>query len=324
MNEIKIPCVALGTKTEELIRDAIEVKRENNAIKRRFIRQIFSDASQLERGTNQFNTSLYKSILEYGASEHFFKPWTPSTEVLLEIFNRAYKIATIAINMEVPLDRYADFWDMATIWEELDPETAAWVGESHQRNLPVLYATFAMVHAIVDREKDKSEFIEDFLDTMRTDEDVNEAMDFFPPADKQGVVTLKNDSVSSAPEHSNYTPAPTPQREENELKEKEDKIKIAINNWLAQKKRDKNQWFVVYKLLLSRNLTSKYMKVFCEQMSEMGFKDVTYDSVAKSIGRELPEALSEWPSRKYKESGVKLKMIQAFEDFKKCLKEQGF
>lgn len=200
--EIKIPCVAVGSKTEQLIRDAVEVTRENNVIRRKLKMQIFSATSQLERGTNKFNTSLYKSIMNYGASKKHFPNWAwiPSNEELLEIFNRAYHIATIAINTEVPLDRYADFWDMASIWIELDPETAAWEGYSHQRNLSALYAIYAMVHAIVDREKDKSEFIEDFLDTIRTDETINKAMEFFLPADKQPNTTATPPSSTTETE----------------------------------------------------------------------------------------------------------------------------
>ena len=199
MTEIKIPCVAVGSKTEQLIRDAVEVTGEN---KGKLKSPIFSTVSQLERGSNKFNASLYKSILNYGASEKHFPngAWIPSTEELLEIFNRAYHIATIAINTEVPLDRYGDFWDMASIWIELDPETAAWEGYSHQRNLSALYAIYAMVHAIVDREKDKSEFIEDFLDTIRTDETINEAMEFFLPADKQPNTTATPPSSTTETE----------------------------------------------------------------------------------------------------------------------------
>ncbi|MBQ5643672.1 MAG: hypothetical protein IIV13_07965 [Bacteroidaceae bacterium] len=200
--EIKIPCVAVGSKTEQLIRDAVEMTRENNVIRRKLKMQIFSATSQLERGTNKFNTSLYKSIMNYGASKKHFPNWAwkPSDEELLEIFNRAYHIATIAINTEVPLDRWGDFWDMASIWIELDPETAAWEGYSHQRNLSALHAIYAMVHAIVDREKDKSEFIEDFLDTIRTDETINEAMEFFLPADKQPNTTATPPSSTTETE----------------------------------------------------------------------------------------------------------------------------
>lgn len=202
MTEIKIPCVAVGSKTEQLIRDAVEVTRENNVIRRKLKMQIFSATSQLERGTNKFNTSLYKSILKYGASKKHFPNWAwiPSDEELLEIFNRAYHIATIAINTEVPLDRWGDFGEMASIWIELDPETAAWEGYSHQRNLSALHAIYAMVHAIVDREKDKSEFIEDFLDTIRTDETINEAMEFFLPADKQPNTTATPPSSTTETE----------------------------------------------------------------------------------------------------------------------------
>lgn len=202
MTEIKIPCVAVGSKTEQLIRDAVEVTRENNVIRRKLKMQIFSATSQLERGTNKFNTSLYKSILKYGASKKHFPNWAwiPSDEELLEIFNRAYHIATIAINTEVPLDRWGDFWEMASIWIELDPETAAWEGYRHQRNLSALHAIYAMVHAIVDREKDKSEFIEDFLDTIRTDETINEAMEFFLPADKQPNTTATPPSSTTETE----------------------------------------------------------------------------------------------------------------------------
>ena len=238
MTEIKIPCVAVGSKTEQLIRDAVEVTGEN---KGKLKSPIFSTVSQLERGSNKFNASLYKSILNYGASEKHFPngAWIPSTEELLEIFNRAYHIATIAINTEVPLDRYDDFWDMASIWIKLDPETAAWEGYSHQRNLSALYAIYAMVHAIVDREKDKSEFIEDFLDTIRTDETINKAMEFFLPADKQPNTTatppLSTTETATETEEEVKTTPPNHSYTEEEQKSIGEILKHEINEYIIEK-----------------------------------------------------------------------------------------
>lgn len=306
MTEIKIPFVAVGNKTEQLIRDAVEVTRENDEIK---TRKIFSVASQLERGTNKFNNSLYKSILKYGASKKYFPNWAwkPSTEELLEIFNRAYQIATIAINTEVPLDRWGDFWDMASIWVELDPETAAWEGESHQRNLPALYVIYAMVHAIVDMEKDKSEFIEDFLDTIRTDEDINEAIEFFLPADKQP----------------NATATPPSSTTETETEEENKKIRTAIEKW-SQKINTQNHWFAVFTYLSAHKKGPKNMTAFCELMHEWGFEQVKYDSVQKAnCSIALPENPSEWVSLQRTASGAKKSMIDALNSFKQCLKEEG-
>lgn len=242
MTEIKIPCVAVGSKTEQLIRDAVEVTRENDVIKRKLKMQIFSATSQLERGSNKFNTSLYKSILNYGASKKHFPnwPWIPSDEELLEIFNRAYHIATIAINTEVPLDRYGDFWDMASILIKLDPETAAWEGESHQRNLSALYAIYAMVHAIVDMEKDKSEFIEDFLDTIRTDETINEAMEFFQPADKQPntTATPPSSTTEAKTEEEVKTTPPNHSYTEEEQKSIAKVLRQEINEYIIERLRE--------------------------------------------------------------------------------------
>lgn len=236
MTEIKIPCVAVGSKTEQLIRDAVEVTGEN---KGKLKSPIFSTVFQLERGTNKFNASLYKSILNYGASPKHFHcgAWIPSAEELLEIFNRAYHIATIAINTEVPLDRYGDFWDMASIWIKLDPETAAWEGERHLRNLPALYVIYAMVHAIVDRERDKSEFIEDFLDTMRTDETINEAMEFFLPADKQHntTATPPSSTTETETEEELKTTPPNHSYTEEEQKSIAKVLKQEINEYIIER-----------------------------------------------------------------------------------------
>lgn len=286
MAEIKIPCAAVGSKTEQLIRDAVEVTRENNELEENTERQIFSNTSQLERGTNKFNASLYKSLMNYGASKkHFpYGAWKPSTEELLEIFNRAYHIATMAINTEVPLDRWDDFWDMASIWVELDEETAAWEGESHQRNLPALYAIYAMVHAIVDMEKDKSEFIEDFLYTIRTDEDINEAMEFFLLADKQSLLPPPSSSLDKTDTDTNDDNTNNP--EQNIEKKREKAIKaigkvIKENFGDNQKTFQPAQWSAIYEVY-KKEVEDITAKDFVSLMTERGINE---GSMASAISR---------------------------------------
>lgn len=105
--------------------------------------------------------------------------------------------------------------------------------------------------------------------------------------------------------------------------EKDTKIRAAIDEWLASKKRNKGHWFVVFKALVFRNLQPDDMKVFCDRMHDWGYGGVTYVSVSKAKQLDLPDKPSECMDEQRTAKGKKLNIIKALRDFTQCLKNQG-
>lgn len=111
--------------------------------------------------------------------------------------------------------------------------------------------------------------------------------------------------------------------DELDTDEKDKKIQAAIDEWLKGDSRDKCHWFAVFKALVARNLQPNDMKVFCERMHDWGYKQVTYSSVSKPNQWELPDKAYKWIDMQRTARGKELKMIQAFLNFRDCLKNQG-
>lgn len=111
--------------------------------------------------------------------------------------------------------------------------------------------------------------------------------------------------------------------DELDTDEKDKKIQAAIDEWLKGDSRDKCHWFAVFKALVARKLQPNDMMVFCERIHDWGYKQVTYSSVSKPNQWGLPDKAYEWIDMQRTARGKELKMIQAFLDFRDCLKNQG-
>lgn len=118
-------------------------------------------------------------------------------------------------------------------------------------------------------------------------------------------------------------PPATGNSHNDNLDDKDQKIRAAIYEWHTSGERQQNHWFAVFKALVSRNLQADDMKAFSDRMIQWGYEEAKHGSILKGNQMGLPEVPSEWIAMQRTEKGKRLKMIQAFLDFRDCLKNQG-
>lgn len=197
-SKIRIPHVAKGTKAEECIMRAIKAKEEDGKRKVVF-GQIFENIGELElEDASSFNYFLYVCINKLFSNETWCN-YTPDEKHILKLFNSAYNISTRANTATVPRLYYNRYFEMVEKWEFNSEE------REHQRNIEEIRTIFSMVHAILDREPEKSKQMEDFLGYLESEDEYPSYLKYFQPLNKDlkadepevGVEDMLPDTISS-------------------------------------------------------------------------------------------------------------------------------
>lgn len=176
-SKIRIPHVAKGTKAEECIMRAIKAKEEDGKRKVVF-GQIFENIGELElEDASSFNYFLYVCINNLFSNETWCN-YTPDEIHILKLFNSAYNISTRANTATVPRLYYNRYFEMVEEWEFNSEE------REHQRNIEEIRTIFSMVHAILDREPEKSKQMEDFLGYLESEDEYPSYLKYFQPLNK--------------------------------------------------------------------------------------------------------------------------------------------
>lgn len=197
-SKIRIPHVAKGTKAEECIMRAVKAKEVDGKRKVVF-GQIFENIGELElEDASSFNYFLYVCINKLFSNETWCN-YTPDEKHILKLFNSAYNISTRANTVTVPRLYYNRYLEMVEEWEFNSEE------REYQRNIEEIRTIFSMVHAILDREPEKSKQMEDFLGYLESEDEYPSYLKYFQPLNKDlkadepevGVEDMLPDTISS-------------------------------------------------------------------------------------------------------------------------------
>lgn len=305
-SNIRIPHVAKGTKAEECIMRAIKSKEEDGKRKVVF-GQIFENIGELElEDASSFNYFLYVCINKLFSNETWCN-YTPDEKHILKLFNSAYNISTRANTATVPRLYYNRYFEMVEKWEFNSEE------REHQRNIEEIRTIFSMVHAILDREPEKSKQMEDFLGYLESEDEYPSYLKYFQPLNKD----LKADEPEVGVENAQTTLS----NEEDEMETssiKKERAKAAIKMLLEYSDSDyslaknKSLWWAVFRFFAEREFCPNNMAAFCRLMNEWGFQV----SVSNLKGpNSKMERLNEVRTQNWKElvdtsTGAELKQIK--------------
>lgn len=152
--DYKIPHIVAGTQVQQFIKEALICKSVHGVKKCVFIKDkdIFTDLTQLyqEMETNQFLFTLYK----YMHKSYKEIDGTVREDNILILFNLAFRIACATLNTQNPATRFS-YWDKRI--------------EDYFFRIHEFSVTWVMVYCILNEEKEKTQFMELFLDDLKTD-----------------------------------------------------------------------------------------------------------------------------------------------------------
>lgn len=152
--DYKIPHIVAGTKVQQFIKETLTCISVKGVQKCAFIKDkdIFTDLTQLyqEMETNQFLFNLYK----YMHKSYKEIDGTVREDNILILFNLAFRIACATLNTQNPATRFS-YWDKRI--------------EDYFFRIHEFSVTWVMVYCILNEEKEKTQFMELFLDDLKTD-----------------------------------------------------------------------------------------------------------------------------------------------------------
>lgn len=107
---------------------------------------------------------------------------------------------------------------------------------------------------------------------------------------------------------------------EPDADEKDNKIRAAITKFMEMKnnKVEKKQWYAVYKVLCSRQLYTKNMKLFANDLEKWGFANDVYESL--KVSTNLPDNVYEWRDKLASATRANKKLIDTSILFMECLR----
>lgn len=102
--------------------------------------------------------------------------------------------------------------------------------------------------------------------------------------------------------------------------EKENKIRVAITKLMEIKnnKVEKKQWYAVYKVLCARQLYTKNLKSFANDLEKWGFASDVYESL--KVSTNLPDNVSVWRDKAASATRADMKLIDTSILFMECLR----
>lgn len=318
MRVFKLPRALVGCRKEEDFRRLIDENNMRLLLPETvfgFKGNFFKNIQDLEfENLNQFNKELYRSFVGFYEKE---TGMSPSDETTLWVFNNAYRIALDGM--------YETLFNIRKRVEDLS-KIVIEEGTSYYtflRDKEEVVAVLCMAHNIFGEEEKSNEKAQGirYLIKGAYDSFIRE-MEYaaLPTISADTVITFTEDKEKQNAEHRMETDTGEPNAADNEKK-----IRAAIEEWLKEAERKKNQWFAVFKALEVRGHQADDMENFCNRMHEWGYdkKHLSYDSVSKVNQWGLPDKPSDWIPLQRTETGKELKMIKAYIAFTECLRKQG-